>query len=124
SVPYDAIHVNTGDMTLPKGYEFIKTGDLEIVDGYVYVAVKRIETPETKDVTLNFYDEVNNVQVKEEDISVPYDAIHVTTGDMTVPKGYEFIKTGDLQIVDGYVYVSVKPIETPETKDVTLNFYD
>ena len=72
-------------------------------------------TPTEKQVTLNFYDEVNNVQVKEDVISVPYDAIHVNTGDMTLPEGYEFIKTGDLEIVDGYVYVAVKPIETPET---------
>ena len=88
------------------------------------MAVKPIETPETKDVTLNFYDEVNNVQVKEEVISVPYDAIHVNTGDMTLPEGYEFIKTGDLEIVDGYVYVGLKPIEKPDTKVIGVNYWD
>ena len=123
SVPYDAIHVNTGDMTLPEGYEFIKTGDLEIVDGYVYVAVKPIETPETKDVTLNFYDEVNNVQVKEEVISVPADAIHVSINDIPAIEGYEFTVTGDLPIMDGYVYVGLKPVEKPDdTVIMTIRF--
>lgn len=79
---------------------------------------------ETKTITLNFFDEVNNVQVEESTMEVAKDATHVNTSVITLPKGYELNGvTGDLQINDGYVYVGVKPAE-PTTKTILLNFYD
>ena len=122
TVAKDATTVGTAAITeyLPEGYEFTMTGDLMITtDGYVYVGVK----PATKEITLNFYDEVNNTQVKEEKMTVAKDATTVGTAAITeyLPEGYEFTMTGDLMITtDGYVYVGVKPA----TKEITLNFYD
>ena len=110
-VPVDAIHVNTGDMEIPEGYELAGTtmGDLTINDGYVWVEVKPAAT---KTVTLNFWDVENNKQAAEVEMEVPADAIHVNTGDMEIPEGYELAGTtmGDLTINDGYVWVEVKPV--------------
>ena len=121
-VPVDAIHVNTGDMEIPEGYELAGTtmGDLTINDGYVWVEVKPAAT---KTVTLNFWDVENNKQAAEVEMEVPADAIHVNTGDMEIPEGYELAGTtmGDLTINDGYVWVEVKPVAT---KTVVLNFWD
>ena len=121
-VAKDAIHVNTSKITLPEGYELNGvTGDLAINDGYVYVGVKPVKA--TKTVILNFYDEVNKVQVAEVPMEVAKDAIHVNTSKITLPEGYELNGvTGDLQINDGWVYVGVKPAEN--TKTIWLNFYD
>lgn len=107
------------DIPALDGYEFIVTGDLQINDGWVYVAVKPAEG--TRVVGLNYYDEVNKVQVCEKEMVVDADAIHVNTNDIPALDGYEFIVTGDLQINDGWVYVGVKPLET---KTVGLNFFD
>ena len=121
-VAKDATHVNTSKITLPEGYELNGvTGDLAINDGYVYVGVKPVKT--TKAVILNFYDEVNKVQIAEVSMEVAKDAIHVNTSKITLPEGYELNGvTGDLQINDGWVYVGVKPAEN--TKTIWLNFYD
>ena len=80
-------------------------------------------TPTEKQVILNYYDEVNDVQVKEETITVPADAIHVSINDIPAIEGYEFTVTGDLPIMDGYVYVGLKPVEKPDdTVIMTIRF--
>ena len=122
NVPSDATHVNTGMIELPEGYEFTVTGDLDIHDGWVYVGVKPVEKAK-KTITLNFWDDVNNKQVKEVPMEVDADATEVWTGDITPPDGYWFVSSGKLAIRDGYVFVPVKPAEKP-TKTVGLNFYD
>ena len=121
TVAADAIHVNTGDIDLPEGYEFTVTGDLPINDNNVYVEVKPVE--KTKDVTLNIYDIVNHKQVEEQTMAVAADAIHVNTGDINLPEGYEFTVTGDLPIRDNNVYVEVRPVETGKAI-VNIRFMD
>ena len=117
SVDKDAIHINTSSLKVPEGYELITVGDLSINDGYVYVAVKPVEK---KEVTINFYDEVNNKQVKEEPITVDKDATYVNSSNLTVPEGYELITVGDFPINDGYVYVAVRPVEKKEIVKLTF----
>ena len=121
-VAADATHVNTSKITPPEGYEFTVAGDLDIRDGWVYVEVKPVEKAK-KTITLNFWDDVNNKQVKEVPMEVDADATEVWTGDITPPDGYWFVSSGKLAICDGYVFVPVKPAEKP-TKTVGLNFYD
>ena len=116
-VALDATYVNTGDMSVPAGYEIVVTGDLAINDGYVYVQVRKAEA-KTKTVKLNFFDEEAYKQVAEVEMEVASDATYVNTGDMSVPAGYEVVVTGDLNIVDGYVYVQVRKIE----QKLTVNF--
>ena len=119
TVAADAVHVSSSAITAPEGYELTVTGDLVIADGYVYVGLKPIEKPATKEVILNFYDEVNNKQVKEEKMTVAADAVHVSSSAITAPEGYEFTVTGDLIIADGYVYVGLKPAEISEPEEPT-----
>ena len=97
-VSADATYVNTGDMTVPEGYELVVVGDLAIRDGYVYVQVRKI-TSQT--VRLNFYDEDQEKQIAEVEMEVSADATYVNTGDMIVPEGYELVVVGDLVIRDG-----------------------
>ena len=119
-VSADATYVNTSALKAPEGYELILSGDLPIRDGYVYAAVRKV-APTTKVVKINFYDETEEKQVAEVEMTVPADAIAVSTGDMTLPEGYEFAgETGDLPIRDGYVYVSVK--KAAVTENVTITF--
>ncbi len=109
TVPYGDNNVNTSKIEVPEGYELVWTGDLQIVNGTVIVEIRPVV--ETKEVVLNFFDEENNVQVKEVTIEVPVDAIHVNTGDIEVPEGYELTILGDLAINDGSVWVGVKPVQ-------------
>ena len=102
TVPYGDNNVNTSKIEVPEGYELVWTGDLQIVNGTVIVEIRPVV--ETKEVVLNFFDEENNVQVKEVTIEVPVDAIHVNTGDIEVPEGYELTILGDLAINDGSVW--------------------
>ncbi|MDY3368044.1 S-layer homology domain-containing protein, partial [Zhenhengia yiwuensis] len=113
----DATYVNSSNLTVPEGYELITVGDFPINDGYVYVAVRPVEN---KEVKINFYDEVNNKQVKEEPITVDKDATYVNSSNLTVPEGYELITVGDFPINDGYVYVAVRPVEKKETVKLTF----
>ena len=113
TVPYGDNNVNTSKIEVPEGYELVWTGDLQIVNGSVKVEIRPV-VEKVRMVFLNFYDEVNRVQVKEETIEVPVDAIHVNTGDIKdmLPTGYEFVEVGDLAInSDGWVYVGVKPVQ-------------
>ena len=120
-VPVDATHVNTSVMKgLPEGYEIRPTGDMAINDGYVYVRV--VKVPESKVIFLNYYDEDQDVQVKEVRLVVPSDATSVNTSNIPAVEGYEIAITGDLPIRDGYVYVVVR--EVAKTQTVKVNYYD
>ena len=120
-VPVDATHVNTSVMKgLPEGYEIRPTGDMAINDGYVYVRV--VKVPESKVIFLNYYDEDQDVQVKEVRLVVASDATSVNTSDIPAVEGYEIAITGDLPIRDGYVYVVVR--EVSKTQTVKVNYYD
>ena len=89
----------------------------------IFVAQYTELPPATKEITLNFYDEVNHMQVEEKKMEVAADATTINTSAITLPAGYEFTVTGDLTITpDGYVYVGVKPVAA--TKEITLNIYD
>ena len=89
----------------------------------IFVAQYTELPPATKEITLNFYDEVNHKQVEEKVMEVAADATTINTSAITLPAGYEFTVTGDLTITpDGYVYVGVKPVAA--TKEITLNIYD
>ena len=89
----------------------------------IFVAQYTELPPATKEITLNFYDEVNHKQVEEKVMEVAADATTINTSAITLPEGYEFTVTGDLTITpDGYVYVGVKPVAA--TKEITLNIYD
>ena len=119
TVDASATTVDASAITAPEGFTVVSTGTLNIADGWVYVEVEPVDGMKT--VGLNYYDEVNGVQVCEKELAVDADAIHVNTNDIPALDGYEFIVTGDLQINDGWVYVGVKPLET---KTVGLNFFD
>ena len=118
-------HSFDGWYTLATGGENV-TGKTQSLHGGVtyYAHWVENEEPATQEVTLNFYDETNNKQVKEETITLPADATHVNTSEITVPDGYELVRAGDLPINDGYVYVGLRVVEKPTTQEVTLNFYD
>ena len=74
-----------------------------------------------KTISINFYDEEANAQVKEETMKVPADATSVNASSLPVPEGYELVLSGDLAINDGYVYAAVRKVAT--TKTVKINFY-
>ena len=121
-VDKDATQVNTSKLTdIPEGYEVVNSGDVTINDGWIFVELRKIET--TKEIILNFYDEINGVQVKEEKMTVDKDAVNVNTSKLAVPEGYEVISLGDLPITsDGYVYVGIRPIEGMEAAKLVVNF--
>ncbi len=121
-VDKDATQVNTSKLTdIPEGYEVVEAGDVEINAGWIFVELRKIET--TKEVVLNFYDEENAVQVKEEKMTVDKDAVHVSTSSLTVPEGYELVSTGDLPITsDGYVYVGIRPVEGTAEAKLVIHF--
>ena len=56
-----------------------------------------------KTISINFYDEEANAQVKEETMKVPADATSVNASSLPVPEGYELVLSGDFTINDGYV---------------------
>ena len=74
-----------------------------------------------KTISINFYDEEANAQVKEETMKVPADATSVNASSLPVPEGYELVLSGDLAINDGYVYAAVRKVAT--TKTVKINYY-
>lgn len=119
TVKINAATVNTDNLTdIPEGYEVINTSkDISIYDGWIYVELQK---KETKEITLNFYDEVNGKQVKEETITVEKDAVHINSSTIKVPEGYELTVSGDLGIYDGYVYVGLRPVEIENKAEAIL----
>ena len=124
TVPANAYNVNASALTdIPEGYELVSTGDITINGGWIWVEVK----PSTKEIGLNYWDVVNNVQVAEGSLTVAADATSVNTSTFTdIPEGYELVWTGDLPIVDGWVWVEVRPVEDPDpaTQSVTVTYWD
>ena len=119
TVDSTATTVNTAYLALPNGYELIEEGELQINDGWVYVAVKPIEN--TRVIGLNYYDEVNKVQVCEREMVVDAAATSIAGSSVPALEGYELLIGDTLQINDNWVYIGVKPLET---KSVGLNFFD
>ncbi len=122
-VAADATNVNTSMLTdVPAGYELVWTGDIPINGGWIWVEV----TPATsKTVGVNYWDIENDVQVKEDKITVAADANNVHSSELNVPEGYELVWTGDYQIMDGWIYVELRPVETEPTKQVVgVNYWD
>ena len=120
SIPAGTQKYSILEQYVPEGYKMSVAGDFTAAEGAkLDVPVEKM----TKTVGLNFWDVVNNKQVKEVPMKVDADATEVWTGDITPPDGYWFVSSGKLAICDGYVYVAVKPAEKP-TKTVGLNFYD
>ena len=119
TVDSTATTVDTACIALPNGYELIEEGELQINDGWVYVAVKPIEN--TRVIGLNYYDEVNKVQVCEREMVVDAAATSIAGSSVPALEGYELLIGDTLQINDNWVYIGVKPLET---KSVGLNFFD
>ena len=123
---------------VPDGYEYVSCDSTKTVflyldwdllwhvDGAVdFTVVVKAEEPEKVTVGLNYYDEVNGVQVKEVEITVDADAEKVSADVVAanMPEKYELVST-DYQIRDGYVYIGVKPVEEePTTIWVNVAFY-
>ena len=97
----------------------VKDGD-SLVNFNVKCETTTPPDPTTKDITLNFFDEVNYVQVKEESMTVKIDATSVDVADIKIPDGYELVDPSvtSLAINDGYVYVGVKPVATTGTMNI------
>uniref|UniRef100_UPI002625143B vWA domain-containing protein n=1 Tax=uncultured Flavonifractor sp. TaxID=1193534 RepID=UPI002625143B len=96
-VAFDATQVHTSALTdVPEGYELVSTGDIPINDGWIFVEVRpAAETPETKEVGVNYWDIENNKQAGEGKVTVAADADKVNTSALTdVPEGYELVSTG------------------------------
>ena len=137
TVDADAYNVNTSVLTsVPEGYELVWVGDIKLEGSELSVLVRATgEEPtdpseETKEVTVNYYDEGGNL-VEVGTVTVPADAETVDTSALTdVPEGYEIVNGGAVAIVDGAISVTVKETgEQPtdpsqETKEVTVIYND
>ena len=102
--------------------------DYVIRDGAVYVGLVEDETPAEMEIVLNYYDETNGKQLKEETITVPSDTYRINIDRITVPEGYVLAAYNDYVIRDGYVYVGLIVEETSEepSEEIIMNiqFYE
>lgn len=113
---------------IPQGYTVESTGELKIkeIDGKecVLVTLKKIAT--SKNVTVAFYDTVNNAMLSTTmTIAVASDAEFVYKTDLreALP-GYEIIDNGKNQISENNrVVMEVKPVNPAEQKEVTVYYY-
>ena len=98
--------INSTEIPMPIGCVY---GEETVGDVFAYAdeEIQTIKVKTSKEVGINYYDAEHGVQVKEETIKVPGDAIHVNSGELNVPEGYELTVTGDLPINDGWVYAEV-----------------
>lgn len=112
---------------IPQGYTVESTGELKIqeIGGVesVLVTLKKIAT--SKEVTVAFYDIVNNAMLSTTmTISVASDARFVYKTDLkeSLP-GYEIIDNGKNEIsANNRVVMSVKPVQPEEVKEVTVTY--
>lgn len=112
---------------IPQGYTVESTGELKIkeIDGKecVLVTLKKIAT--SKNVTVAFYDTVNNAMLSTTmTIAVASDAEFVYKTDLkeALP-GYEIIDNGKNQISENNrVVMSVKPVAPEEMRNVTVTY--
>ena len=113
---------------IPQGYTVESTGELKIkeIDGKecVLVTLKKIAT--SKNVTVAFYDTVNNAMLSTTmTIAVASDAEFVYKTDLkeALP-GYEIIDNGKNQISkNNRVVMEVKPVNPAKQKEVTVYYY-
>lgn len=113
---------------IPQGYTVESTGELKIkeIDGKecVLVTLKKIAT--SKNVTVAFYDTVNNAMLSTTmTIAVASDAEFVYKTDLkeALP-GYEIIDNGKNQISENNrVVMAVKPVAPEEMRNVTITYY-
>lgn len=113
---------------IPQGYTVESTGELKIkeIDGKecVLVTLKKIAT--SKNVTVAFYDTVNNAMLSTTmTIAVASDAEFVYKTDLreALP-GYEIIDNGKNQISENNrVVMEVKPVNPAKQKEVTVYYY-
>lgn len=112
---------------IPQGYTVESTGELKIkeIDGKecVLVTLKKIAT--SKNVTVAFYDTVNNAMLSTTmTIAVASDAEFVYKTDLkeALP-GYEIIDNGKNQISENNrVVMAVKPVTPEEMRNVTVTY--
>lgn len=113
---------------IPQGYTVESTGELKIkeIDGKecVLVTLKKIAT--SKNVTVAFYDTVNNAMLSTTmTITVASDTEFVYKTDLkeALP-GYEIIDNGKNQISkNNRVVMEVKPVNPAKQKEVTVYYY-
>ena len=113
---------------LPQGYTVESTGELKIqeIDGKecVLVTLKKIAT--SKNVTVAFFDTVNNAMLSTTmTITVASDAEFVYKTDLkeALP-GYEIIDNGKNQISENNrVVMAVKPVAPEAMRTVTVTYY-
>lgn len=113
---------------ISQGYTVESTGELKIkeIDGKecVLVTLKKIAT--SKNVTVAFYDTVNNAMLSTTmTIAVASDAEFVYKTDLreALP-GYEIIDNGKNQISENNrVVMAVKPVAPEEMRNVTITYY-
>ena len=90
TVAADATYVNTGKITLPKGYEFTETGDLAIRDGNVYVEVKPAKLETVMTVTFETEDgTVLGTKAMKKDAYAGETVSFKLGEDYQLPEGYE-----------------------------------
>ena len=112
---------------IPQGYTVESTGELNIkeIDGKecVLVTLKKIAT--SKNVTVAFYDTVNNAMLSTTmTIAVASDAEFVYKTDLkeALP-GYEIIDNGKNQISENNrVVMAVKPVAPEKMRNVTVTY--
>lgn len=112
---------------IPQGYTVESTGELKIkeIDGKecVLVTLKKIAT--SKNVTVAFYDTVNNAMLSTTmTIAVASDAEFVYKTDLkeALP-GYEIIDNGKNQISENNrVVMAVKPVAPEKMRNVTVTY--
>ena len=81
---------------------------------------------ELQKVSINYFDEGANKQVKEVALEAEAEATEIALAVIQkyLPADYNLVST-DYQIRGGYVYVSVTPVPVvEETQDVKINYYD
>lgn len=112
---------------IPQGFTVESSGELKIqeIDGKesVLVTLKRIAT--SKNVTVTFYDIVNNALLSTTmTVTVASDARFVYKTDLkeSLP-GYEIIDNGKCEISEnGRVQMPVKPVQPDEVTEVTVTY--
>lgn len=106
---------------MPQDYVYAGTDtEFQINDGYIYVPVKL--TKETKEISINFWDNVLNEQACTSTMNVPYYAETVNPADIPLPQGYEFVGSADTPITinDGWIWADVKKSDVT----VGINYWD
>lgn len=116
----DTVDLSSVQDAIPQDYVYAGTEtEFTIHDGYIYVPVKL--TKETKEVGVNFWDNILNEQAGEGTMTVPYYAESVNAADLQLPEGYEFDGAEEtLAINDGWVWADVRKSDVT----VGINYWD